>query len=95
MSLDQLDLTDNQMTAVAQACGALQPQERDRFLRAIAHRLRGVMLGDGSLSRAIRAELDANHYLLAASVAIGKSKVAVMPGQHRRSKLLAGEPILS
>jgi hypothetical protein len=36
------------------ACEALLPADRDPFLRALAHRLRGELIGDGSLGRAIR-----------------------------------------
>jgi hypothetical protein len=71
VSLDQLDLTDEQLNAVARAAGALQLQERDRFLRAIAHRLSRVMVGDGSVARAIRDELVANRYLTATAAVVG------------------------
>ena len=45
-SIDALSLSDAQMSAVARACEAIQPSDRDAFLRALAHRLRGEAIGD-------------------------------------------------
>ena len=56
-----ISLSDAQLTAVMTAAAALQPSERDPFLRSLAHRLRGEEIGDGSVARAIR-ELMAGGY---------------------------------
>jgi hypothetical protein len=82
------------MTAVVQACGALQPHCRDQFLRALAAKLRGHVIGDGSLSRAIRDLFASGEFLMAQTVAVGKAvRGAGAPGSGRRSKLLEGEPL--
>jgi hypothetical protein len=45
-----LCLTDNQLTTIFDACSPLEPEDRDTFLRAIAHELRGRdEVGDGEL----------------------------------------------
>lgn len=49
-----LSLSDDQLQAVMRACEALQPIDRDPFLRALANRLRGEIIGDCSIHRVIR-----------------------------------------
>ena len=49
-----LSLTDDQMAAVMRAARALQLPDRDPFLRALAHRLRGEVIGDGLLHRVMK-----------------------------------------
>jgi hypothetical protein len=57
VSLDQLDLTDDQHTAILRAAAALQRVDHGPFLRAVAQRLQGETIGDGSVGRAIREVL--------------------------------------
>jgi hypothetical protein len=47
-----LTLSDNQLSAVMRAAGALNVADRDPFLRAVAHALAGRELGDGIVGRA-------------------------------------------
>jgi hypothetical protein len=54
MSSRPLSLSDEQMRAVMTACQALQRVDRDPFLRALASRLHGETIGDGSIHRAIK-----------------------------------------
>jgi hypothetical protein len=61
------------MTAVARALAALQPIDRDRFLRALAQRLSGVEIGDGSVGRAIRDLIGTGAYRLTQIVAVGRT----------------------
>jgi hypothetical protein len=49
-----ISLSDDQLAAVMRACAPLMPVDRDPFLRALAHRLRGQEIGDGTVGRAIR-----------------------------------------
>jgi len=70
-SIDALSLSDAQMSAVARACEAIHPSDRDAFLRALAHRLRGETIGDGSIGRAIRDLLGSGCYRGLMTVAVG------------------------
>jgi hypothetical protein len=50
-----ISLSDEQLSAVMRAAAVLLPADRDPFLRALAHRLRGeTELGDGVVYLAIR-----------------------------------------
>jgi hypothetical protein len=49
-----ISLSDDQLSAVMRAAAAILPADRDPFLRALAHRLRGEPIGDGVVYRAIR-----------------------------------------
>ena len=51
---NSISLSDAQLQAVMTAAATLHPSERDPFLRALAHRLRGEEIGDGSVGRAIK-----------------------------------------
>jgi hypothetical protein len=86
-SIDSLALSDSQMSAVARACEAIQPADRDPFLRALTHRLRGEVIGDGSVGRAIRDLISTGVYRTLMTVAVGGSVAG------RRSKLVARTPI--
>jgi hypothetical protein len=70
-SIDAIPLTDSQMSAIARACEAIQPVDRDPFLRALTHRLRGEEIGDGSVGRAIRDVLGTGAYRMLMTVAVG------------------------
>jgi hypothetical protein len=72
-SIDALDLTDSQTSAIARACEAIAPVDRDPFLRALTHRLRGEVIGDGSVGRAIGDLLGMGCYRLQMTVAVGDS----------------------
>jgi hypothetical protein len=54
MSPRPIALTDDQMFAVIAAAQVLPPDLRSTFLAAVAHALRGVPVGDGSVPRIIR-----------------------------------------
>lgn len=84
-SVDALDLTGGQQAAVARACEALQPADRDLFLKALAHRLETEAIGDGSVYRAIRDVLGTGTFRFLMTVAVGEARA-----RHRgkRSKLL-------
>jgi hypothetical protein len=49
-----LSLSSDQQDVIARAAAALVPGDRDAFLRAVGHRLRGETIGDGSVALAIR-----------------------------------------
>jgi hypothetical protein len=70
-SIDALELSDAQMSAIARACETLHPADRDPFLRAITARLRGEVIGDGSVSRAIRDLIGTGHYRTQMTAAVG------------------------
>ena len=57
-----ISLSDAQLTAVMNAAAVLHPADRDPFLRALAHRLRGELIGDGNLARAIRETLSSGFF---------------------------------
>ena len=44
-----LALTDAQLAAVRDIANLIPPWRRDEYLRELAHRLRGVEIGDGSV----------------------------------------------
>ena len=77
-SLDALNLSDAQLTAVARASAALQPIDRDPFLRALKNRLEGEEIGDGSVFRAVRELFASGVYRTLMTVAIGGPKGAVL-----------------
>jgi hypothetical protein len=57
-----LALTDDELTAILNACRPLQPRDRDQFLKDIATELaRAPVLGDGVVFRTIR-EVQRRHY---------------------------------
>jgi hypothetical protein len=52
--LKPIHLSDDELTAVMNACRPLQPRDRDQFLKDIAAELASLpMLGDGAVHRAI------------------------------------------
>ena len=51
MSPKPLALSDSELDAVMSAAAPLSVEMRDPFLRAVAHALRGVPVGDGSVHR--------------------------------------------
>jgi hypothetical protein len=59
---EPISLSDDQLVAVMRACAPLQPIDRDPFLRALAHRLRGQEIGDGRLYRAIKELLAGGYF---------------------------------
>jgi hypothetical protein len=61
------------MSAIGRACEAIQPVDRDPFLHALARRLKGEVIGDGSVSRALRDLLATGAYRLQQTVAVGRS----------------------
>jgi hypothetical protein len=67
--------------AVMRACEVLQPVDRDAFLRALAHRLRGEEIGDGTVGRAIRELLHGGFFRPPTGVpkATGLNKLATAP----------------
>jgi hypothetical protein len=62
------------MSTVARACEAIQPADRDPFLHALAHRLRGETIGDGAIFRAIRDLLGAGAFRTQMTVAVGRNR---------------------
>ena len=80
-SLDALNLSDAQLTAVARASAALQPIDRDPFLRALKNRLEGEEIGDGSVFRAIRDLFVLGSYRMLMTVAIGGGSKGAALGQ--------------
>ena len=46
-----LRLTDQQLSQVQDLCRVIAPTQRGAYLELLAHNLRGVELGDGSLRR--------------------------------------------
>jgi hypothetical protein len=72
------------MTVVAQACEVIQPVDRDAFLHALAHRLRGEEIGDGSVSRAIRDLVSTRAYRLQQTVAVGRDSGTLRPSPAER-----------
>jgi hypothetical protein len=70
-SIDAIPLTDSQMSAIARTCETLHPADRDPFLRAVTARLSGEVIGDGSISRAIRDLISTGHYRTQMTAAIG------------------------
>jgi hypothetical protein len=53
-SMPPIHLSDDELTAVMNACRPLQPRDRDQFLKDIAAELASLpMLGDGAVHRAI------------------------------------------
>jgi hypothetical protein len=56
MSLPRpIAVSDQQLSAIMNACEPLQPMERSAFLAALAHQLSGYSdVGDGELHRLIR-----------------------------------------
>ena len=54
-----IGISDTQLAMIMQACEPMLPQDRDRFLRALADALGGgpQPIGDGQLHRAIRSLL--------------------------------------
>jgi hypothetical protein len=53
--MSPIRLSDPQFDAVMRAAQPLQPADRSAFLRAVAHRLRGVVdPGDGEVGRVVR-----------------------------------------
>jgi hypothetical protein len=88
LSPDQLDfeLSDAQQSAVARAVGTLVPADEAAFRSALAQRLRGETMGDGSVARAVRELLAAGVYrrrVTAPSTSTGR------PSDPGRSKLIA------
>jgi hypothetical protein len=59
---EPISLSDDQLVAVMRACAPLQAIDRDPFLRALAHRLRGETIGDGLVFRAIRELLSGGYF---------------------------------
>jgi hypothetical protein len=49
-----LSLSDEQLSALLRAAGPLPPDLRSPFLAAVAHALRDVPIGDGSVHRIVR-----------------------------------------
>lgn len=49
-----LHVTDGQLKTIMEICAPLQPLARVAFLEALANRLRGEVLGDGTVGRACR-----------------------------------------
>jgi hypothetical protein len=80
-SLDALNLSDAQLTAVARASAALQPIDRDPFLRALKIRLEGEEIGDGSVFRAVRELFASGVYRTLMTVAIGGGPKGAALGQ--------------
>jgi hypothetical protein len=100
-SLDSIDLTNDQMDAIARALAAVQPAHREPFLHAFTRRLRGHEVGDGSVGRAIRECFTSGEFLTLQTVAIGKSVGGVggkgqargsVTGRQGYSKLASGSP---
>ena len=52
-----IGISDSQLEMIMEACTPMLPQDRDRFLRALADALGGEPqpLGDGQLHRAVRS----------------------------------------
>lgn len=48
-----IHLSDYQSLAVTNAAAALCPDDRDRFMAAVAHELAGQEIGDGAVHRAV------------------------------------------
>jgi hypothetical protein len=70
--LAPLLFTDAQHDAVRRAAAALHPGDREPFFDALAHRLRGETVGDGSLHRAIRDLISTGAYRRMQTVAVGE-----------------------
>jgi hypothetical protein len=79
-------LSDDQMHQVMVAAAALLPIDRDPFLRALAHRLHGETVGDGTVGRVIRELLKPGNGFF------HPPKVEHGP-QHGSSKLKSGAAI--
>jgi hypothetical protein len=56
-----LALDDSQLDAIMRAAAPLQPQDRDAFLKDVAHALNGHELGDGIVGR-ICAEVQRKYW---------------------------------
>jgi hypothetical protein len=52
-------------------------------LRALAHRLRGETIGDGSVARAIRELLATGHYRTALTAAVGSGAAVRKQAWHK------------
>jgi hypothetical protein len=56
-------LSDEQFTTLINAAGQLHPRDRDRFLRAVAHRFDGCgEVGHGEFARDLRELLHGGYY---------------------------------
>jgi hypothetical protein len=84
-SLDALDLSDAQYAAIEGASRLLHAADRDAFLAALAHRLRGEVIGDGSVGRAIRDLLATGAYRTQVHAAIGSSASGAAGERQRRA----------
>jgi hypothetical protein len=49
-----LNVTDEQLATICRASDVLLPPDRPAFLAALENRLRGEVIGDGAIGRAIR-----------------------------------------
>jgi hypothetical protein len=81
-----ISLSDSQLQQVMTACQALQPAERSAFLSALAHRLRGEVIGDGTVARAIRELIRPGEFF-------HPPQLGTQPHAFRPTKLTSGEPI--
>jgi hypothetical protein len=83
-----LALSQDQKEALARAAGTIVPSDRDAFIRAVGHQMRGKMPGDGTLGCAIRSVFDSGVYRRSAITAVGGKGHA--RGSDGRSKLASG-----
>jgi hypothetical protein len=66
-----LSLSDSQHDVVMRAAAALHEADREPFINAVACRLSGEAVGDGSVARAVRDLIGTGAYRRLLTVAVG------------------------
>ena len=79
-----ISLSDSQLQQVMTACEVLPPFDRSAFLLALAQRLCGQEIGDGTVARTIRELMVGGFF---------KPPVITNPQPRSESKLKAEKPI--
>jgi hypothetical protein len=87
-----IGLSQDQKESLARIVATIVPPDRDMFVRDVGRRMRGQMVGDGTLGRALRDALDTNLYRRSALIAVGgKGRPrGSVDGRHGYSRLASG-----